>query len=156
MSLSGKTNRKENPIDSRENPIDSRKRESKRFHSRRVKQVMLATLDTVEMADKVTAAVEDVEELPQELCHARHQKSGPERTLKVISLPSALATRARMEICSALPWRGWPRTLGQSTATKLPRNGQAARRLSYKSQPICRQSLLGMRRESRQPESAFS
>ncbi len=30
-------------------------------------------------------------------------KSGPARTLEVISLPSALATRARMEICSALP-----------------------------------------------------
>ena len=28
-------------------------------------------------------------------------KSGPARTSKVISLPSALATRARMEICSA-------------------------------------------------------
>jgi hypothetical protein len=32
----------------------------------------MAALDAVEMADKVTAAVEDVEELPQELCHARH------------------------------------------------------------------------------------
>jgi hypothetical protein len=42
-------------------------------------------LDAVETADEVTAAMEDVEELPQELCHARHQKSGPARTLKVIS-----------------------------------------------------------------------
>ncbi len=59
---------------------------------------MPAALDAVEMADEVTAAVEDVEELPQELCHARQQKSGPARTSKVISLPSALATGARMEI----------------------------------------------------------
>ncbi len=67
-----------------------------------LKQVTLAALDMVEMVDKVTAAMEDVEELPQELCHARQQKLGPARTSKVISLPSALATRARMEICSAL------------------------------------------------------
>ncbi len=117
---------------------------------------MPAALDAVEMAEEVTAAVEDAEGLPQKLCHARHQKSGPARTLKVISSSSALVTRARMEICSALPWRRWPRTLAQSMATKLPRNGQAARRLSYNSQPICRQSSLGMRRESRQPKSAFS
>ncbi len=84
---------------------DPKKRESKRFHSRWLKKVMPAALDVVEMADKVTAAVEDVEELPQELCHARHQKLGPARTLKVTSLPLALATRARMEMCSALPWR---------------------------------------------------
>ncbi len=64
---------------------------------------MPAMLDMVETADEVTVAMEDVEELPQKLCHARQHKSGPARTLKVISLPSALATRARMEICSALP-----------------------------------------------------
>ena len=55
-------------------------------------------LDVVEMAEEVTAAMEDAEGLPQELWHARHQKLGPARTSKVISLPSALATRARMEI----------------------------------------------------------
>jgi hypothetical protein len=73
-----------------------------------------AALDAVEMVEEVTAAVEDAEGLPQELCHARHQKLGPARTSKVISLPLALATRAWMEICSALPWRRWPRTLAQS------------------------------------------
>jgi hypothetical protein len=110
---------------------DTSKRESKRFHSRWLEQVTSAALDVVEMVDEVTAAMEDVEELPQELCHARHQKSGPVRTSKVISLPLALATRVKMEICSALPWRRWPPTLGQSTVTKLPRNRQVARRLSY-------------------------
>ncbi len=59
---------------------------------------MPATLDAVEMADEVTATMEDMEELPQELCHARQQKLGPARTSKVLSLPLALATRARMEI----------------------------------------------------------
>ncbi len=68
---------------------------------------MPAALDAVEMADKVGKAMEDAVELPPELCLARHQKSGPARTLKVISLQSALATRARMEICSALLWRRW-------------------------------------------------
>ncbi len=57
---------------------------------------MPAMLNVVETADEVTAAVEDVEEFPPELCHARHQKLGPARTSKVISLPSALATRARI------------------------------------------------------------
>ena len=98
MSLSGKTNRKESQERYQE-------KKSERFHSRWLKQVTPAALDVVEMADEVTAAVEDVEELPQELCHARQQKLGPARTSKVISLPSALETMARMEICSALPWR---------------------------------------------------
>ncbi len=71
---------------------------------------MLAALDMVEMADKVGKAMEDAKKLPQELCLARHQKSGPARTSKVISSQSALATRARMEICSALPWRRWQHT----------------------------------------------
>ncbi len=70
-----------------------------------LKQVTPAVLDAVETAEEVTLAVEDAEGLPQELCLARHQKSGPARMSKVISLPSALATRAKMEICSALPWR---------------------------------------------------
>ncbi len=86
------------------------KRESKRFHSRWLKQVMPAVLDAVEMADKVGKAMEDAVELPQELCLARHQKSGPARTLKVTSLQSALATKARIEICSALSWRRWQHT----------------------------------------------
>jgi hypothetical protein len=63
---------------------------------------MPAMLDAVEMADEVGKAAEDAVELPQELCLARHQKSTPARTLKVISLQLALATRARMEICFAL------------------------------------------------------
>ncbi len=50
----------------------------------------------------MTAAMEDMEELPQELCHIRQQKLGPVRTSKVISLPSALVTRAKMEICSSM------------------------------------------------------
>jgi hypothetical protein len=74
------------------------KRDSKRFHSRWLEQVTPAMLDAVEMADEVGKAVEDGVELPQELCLARHQKSEPARTLKVISLQSALATRARMEM----------------------------------------------------------
>ena len=81
------------------------KRVSNRFYLRWLEQVTPAALDMVEMADKVGKAVEDMVELPQELCRARHQKLGPARTSKVISLQSALATRARMEICSALPWR---------------------------------------------------
>ena len=89
---------------------DPMKRESKRFHSRCLEQVMPAALDVVEIADKVGKAVDDVVELPQELCLARHQKSEPARTLKVISLQSALATRARMEIRSTLPWIRWQRT----------------------------------------------
>ncbi len=89
---------------------DPTKRESKRFHSRWLKQVTPAALDAVEMTDKVGKAVEDTVELPQELCLARHQKLEPAKILKVISLQSALATRARMEICSALPWRRWQRT----------------------------------------------
>ncbi len=71
---------------------------------------MPAALDAVEMADEVGEAMEDAVELPQELCLPRHQKSGPARTLKVISFQSAWATRARIEICSALPWRRWQGT----------------------------------------------
>ncbi len=71
---------------------------------------MPAMLDAVETADEVGKAMEDAVKLPQELCLARHQKLGPARTLEVISLHSALATRARMEICFALPWRRWQRT----------------------------------------------
>ncbi len=89
---------------------DPTKRESKRFHLRWLEQVTPAALDAVEMENKVGEAMEDAVELPQELCLARHQKSGPARTSKVISLQSALATRARMEICSAFPWRRWQRT----------------------------------------------
>ncbi len=89
---------------------DPTKRESKRFHSRWLKQVTPAALDMVETADEVGKAMEDAIELPQELCHARHQKLGPAKTSKVISLQSALATRERMEITYALPWRRWQRT----------------------------------------------
>jgi hypothetical protein len=63
-----------------------------------LKQVTPAMLDAVEMTNEVGEAIKDMVELPQELCLARHQKSGPARTSKVISLPSALATWARMEI----------------------------------------------------------
>ncbi len=66
---------------------------------------MQAALAAVEMADELGEAVEDGVKLPQELCLARHQKYGPARILKVISLQLALATRARMEICSALRQR---------------------------------------------------
>jgi hypothetical protein len=86
-----------------------RKKNPKRSHSRWLEQVTPAALDVVETADEEGEAVEDAVKLPQELCLARHQKSGPARTLKVISLQSALATRARMEICYALPWRRWQR-----------------------------------------------
>jgi hypothetical protein len=103
MSLSGKQTEKRIQR-------DLTKKESERFHSRWLKKVMPAALDAVEMADKVGKAVEDAVELPQELCLARHQKLGPARTLKVISLQSALSTRARMEMCYALPWRRWQRT----------------------------------------------
>ncbi len=65
---------------------DPTNRESKRFHSRWLKQVPPTALGAVEMADKVGKAMEDAVELPQELCLARHQKSGLARTLKVISL----------------------------------------------------------------------
>ncbi len=63
-----------------------------------LEQVTPAALEAVETADEAGKAVEDVVELPQELCLARHQKLRPARTSKVISLQSALAIRARMEI----------------------------------------------------------
>jgi hypothetical protein len=46
-----------------------------------------------------------------------------------------------MEICFALPWRRWPRTLGQSLATKLPRNGQAAKKIVL-LEPVYLQATL--------------
>ncbi len=46
--------------------------------------------------------------------------------------------------------------IGMTYSNKAAQEWTSGKRLSYKSQPICRQSSLGMRRESRQPESAFS
>ena len=77
----------------------------------RLVSLMPAVQDAVAV-EGVDVGVGSPKEMNQVHYQVKGVKSGPARTSKVISLPSALATRARMEICSALPWRRWPHTLG--------------------------------------------
>ena len=67
-----------------------------------VKKPKLVAEDTEVSVDKVGKAVEDIAVPHWYLCHTRHQKLEPVRTSKDTYSPLALATRARMEICSAL------------------------------------------------------
>ena len=70
-----------------------------------VEKLQLVVEDAAVTADKVENDMEDMATPQQELCHARHQKSGPARTSKDTYSPLALGTRARMGICSTLLWR---------------------------------------------------
>ena len=82
-----------------------------------VKIPMLAAVDVVDVVEAVTVVAKAVDDMagPRPVrCQLRHQKLGHARTSNNTYSPSALATRARMVICSALPWKRWLHTFVQS------------------------------------------
>ena len=103
-----------------------------------VKKPRLAGEDVAVTAVEVRKVAEDATVPCRDLCQVRHHKLGPARTSKETFSPLALETRARMKICSALPWRRWRCTYVRSLVPKLPKNGPSASKLFSKSQSIRR------------------
>ncbi len=114
---------------------------------------MVAAEDMVEMVGGVAVALEAV---VNALCIpflARHWSKGHAKTLKAISSPLALETRARVETCSRPLRRRWAPALEPSLVTMRLKSGLARSKSQSRSQPNPNPLWTGMVGESRPPRT---